>query len=87
MSDSADVENTMSRPEIHDGWAKNYRTSRNEKFFRLAFARILNSLSAPRGAEILDAGCGTCRHSVRFHRQGCSVRAVDFSDSAIERAR
>ena len=36
---------------------------------------------------ILDAGCGTCTHSVRLTRRGFSVRTVDFSESVLEMAR
>lgn len=85
-SDSLLVENLLARPEMHQQWARDYRTNDNEGFYEQAFDLIINELKPWPGATILDAGCGSCAHSVRLARRGFNVRAVDFSESALEMA-
>ena len=41
----------------------------------------------PRGARILDIGCGEGRNSIHLSRLGYTVTGIDISSSAIERAR
>lgn len=86
-SDSRLVENLLAQPDVHRQWAGGYRTPDNEIFFERAFDLITSELKAPAGATFLDAGCGSCAHTVRLARRGYNVRAVDFSESALEMAR
>jgi 2-polyprenyl-3-methyl-5-hydroxy-6-metoxy-1,4-benzoquinol methylase len=88
MSDSNSklVENLLARPEVHEQWESGYRTGENERFYEQAFDYILEVLSPPAGATILDVGCGPCAHSARLARRGFQVRAVDFSESALKMA-
>ena len=86
-SDSRLVENLLAQPDVHRQWAGGYRTPDNEAFFESAFDLITAELKPPAGATFLDAGCGSCAHTVRLARRGFNVRAVDFSESALEMAR
>ncbi len=85
-SESVLVENLLSRPEMHRQWSRDYRTDDNERFYEQAFDLIVDTLKPEPGATILDAGCGSCAHSVRLARRGFKVHAVDFSESALNMA-
>lgn len=87
MSKTSEVKNTISSPEIHKGWEKNYRTSENEIFFEIAFESIAKSLNGKSGSTLLDAGCGSCRHSPRLAKHGMKVTAVDYSEYIVEKAK
>jgi magnesium-protoporphyrin O-methyltransferase len=52
-----------------------------------AFDRISEFVSLKPDSRILDAGCGTCNHSIRLAKQGYRVRAVDLSELVLEKAR
>lgn len=77
------VENLLARPKMHLQWEHDYRTRDNESFYEQAFDYLVDVLKPPTGATILDAGCGSCAHSVRLARRGFKVHAVDFSESAL----
>src|SRR5947207_1895966 len=85
-SQSELVQNFLARPQVHQRWTRDYRTANNEGFYEQAFDYILRVLKPSPGATFLDAGCGSCAHSVRLARRGFNVRAVDFSESALARA-
>jgi ubiquinone/menaquinone biosynthesis C-methylase UbiE len=85
-SESKLVENLLARPEMHQQWTRDYRTADNEGFYEQAFDYIVRVLQPPAGATFLDAGCGSCAHSIRLGRRGFHVRAVDFSESALRLA-
>ncbi|HEX6183682.1 MAG TPA: class I SAM-dependent methyltransferase [Pyrinomonadaceae bacterium] len=89
MTDSGSelVENLLARPDVHEQWEGHYRTAENERFYEAAFDYIARVLAPPPGATFLDVGCGPCAHSLRLARRGFNVRAVDFSESALEMAR
>lgn len=87
MSKSNLVKETISNPEIHKGWEKSYRTEENEKFFELAFNDIAKNLNAPEGSLLLDAGCGSCRHSPRLAKHGFNIIAADYSDYIVSQAK
>ena len=85
-SESVLVENLLARPEMHQQWARDYRTDDNEAFYEQAYDFIVDMLKPAPGATVLDAGCGSCAHSVRLARRGFKVHAVDFSESALNMA-
>lgn len=85
-SDSVLVENLLARPEMHQQWTRDYRTDDNDRFYEQAFDFIVETLKPEPGATVLDAGCGSCAHSVRLARRGFKVHAVDFSQSALDMA-
>ena len=54
------AESTLSKRDIHEEWRDNYRTPDNEHFYRMAFTHIASEFNAPAGAQVMDAGCGSC---------------------------
>ena len=48
---------------------------------------ILHLLSLPKGAAILDVGCGWGRHSVELAKHGYKVTGVDFSPAMVAEAK
>lgn len=82
-----DVKGTLRDDHVHKGWSESYRGAENERFDRISFDWQLRCLQLPAGAEVLDAGCGDARHSLRLARAGLRVTAVDFSDFAVQDAR
>lgn len=89
MNDSKSklVLESLAKSDIRQRWQNVYLNPDNDKFFELAFDYIARVLSAPRNSIILDAGCGKCAHSIRLANRGFLVRAVDFSESALEDAK
>ncbi|WKZ32636.1 MAG: class I SAM-dependent methyltransferase [Thermodesulfobacteriota bacterium] len=81
------VKTFLSGRQIHDQWRAHFRNSENERFYELVFDRLAEILPKGKDAVILDAGCGSCAHTVRLARRGFSVCAVDFSDAALKMAR
>ena len=47
----------------------------------------IRSLDLPKGARILDAGCGTGLFSIRLAENGYAVTAVDIASQMVEKAR
>jgi len=86
MFKSNEVKETLQNADLHDEWISSYRTAENERFFESAFDYILRALGAPKDATFLDAGCGSCAHSMRLARRGYAVQAVDFSDHILSAA-
>jgi 2-polyprenyl-3-methyl-5-hydroxy-6-metoxy-1,4-benzoquinol methylase len=81
------VKRQMNAPPIHDLWEKTYRTEGNERFFDLAYDRVVGVVGQPEGSRALDIGCGIGANSVRLARRGYLVSAADYSDPILERAR
>ena len=73
--------------EIHDVWEQDYLSPEMNAFYDRAFEKIGESLGAPQGAPMLDAGCGYCFHAARLARLGFDVTGVDFSEVALGQAR
>ena len=48
---------------------------------------LIEQFGLPRGASILDMGCGTGRHSVALAQRGFAVTGVDLSEDMLEKAR
>jgi 2-polyprenyl-3-methyl-5-hydroxy-6-metoxy-1,4-benzoquinol methylase len=81
------IEETLSRPEIHEGWEIAYRTPEHERVTDLIFGRIVDEVGAPPEAAWLDVGCGPAYHAIRLAGRGHRVHAMDFSDTALKLAR
>ncbi len=47
----------------------------------------LQQLNLPKGATVLDAGCGTGLFSIRLARAGYRVKAVDIASQMVEKSR
>lgn len=86
ISESTDVEKTLAKPDIHNQWRNSYRTAENERFYDKAFDYILNFINPPENSVVLDAGCGSCNHSIRLAKRGLSVIGMDFAESALRMA-
>jgi len=78
------VAQALSTGDVHDSWAKGFRTAENEAFYTLAFDYIASV--APNGL-FLDAGCGECTKSIELAKRGYKVQAVDFSEYVLPKAR
>lgn len=87
VSTKAVSDTVLERDEIHEEWEEQYLTPEMDRFYDRAFDEIAKRLHAPRGARLLDAGCGYCFHAVRLARHGFDVTAVDFSEAALAQAR
>jgi ubiquinone/menaquinone biosynthesis C-methylase UbiE len=85
--ESKEVEKFLAKPDIHQKWERAYRVAENESFFDRAFDDIAHLVNAPRNSLLLDAGCGSCAHSVRLAKRGFQVQAVDFSESILKKAK
>lgn len=77
----------LAANEIRESWSNDYLEPGLDRFYDLAFERLVRELGAFEGAEILDAGCGECAHALRLARRGLRVTGVDFSQRALRRAR
>ncbi len=87
LSDTETVEKTLENPDVHEHWKKEYRTKENDSFYELAFDQIVKELQLTDSMTVLDAGCGTCAHSIRLAQRGVNVVATDFSGSVLEMAK
>ncbi|ANO50968.1 class I SAM-dependent methyltransferase [Woeseia oceani] len=80
------AESTLSKRDIHEEWRDNYRTPDNEHFYRMAFSHIVKEFGAPPGAQVMDAGCGSCAKSKHLVDQGLTVLGTDLSQHALDMA-
>lgn len=48
---------------------------------------LLTLFPLPRGASILDVGCGTGRHSIELAKRGYKVTGLDLTDAMLDVAR
>ncbi|MEO5821005.1 MAG: class I SAM-dependent methyltransferase, partial [Vicinamibacteraceae bacterium] len=71
---------------IHEEWVSLYRTPEAQAFYEVAFDDIVRRLGAPKGATILDAGCGSCAKSELLAARGLQVVGTDFSAEALKLA-
>lgn len=81
----------MTKPNVwqqfFDQFAPMYQ---NEEFtkntdFEIQF--IIEELALPKGASILEIGCGTGRHTVPLTMKGYAVTGVDISGAMLDEAR
>ncbi len=86
--DVADVERTLATQEIHRSWIAAYYGDREaERHCDEVFDHIVRVLAPRRDAVVLDAGCGSCAHSIRLAKRGLRVEAIDLSEAALALAR
>ena len=83
---SGDFEATLSKSEIHEKWIQSFRTAETEPFYREAFKKIAEIVQFKPGGKLLDAGCGTCSHSIRLAKHKLSITAVDSSRYVVDEA-
>lgn len=81
------IESTLRAEDVHLGWEKSYHTEDNVRFFEEALDHVLNLLNPPKGSAFLDAGCGTCVHSVYLARRGFYIQAIDYSENVLRLAK
>ena len=83
---SAIVEESLSRPEIHEDWERTYRTPEHKQVTDLIFDRVLHAVGAPAGSRWLDVGCGPAIHALRLARHGYHVTGLDISPDVLASA-
>jgi SAM-dependent methyltransferase len=72
--------------DAYDRWAGHYDADANRT--REAAALALAAAALPLdGARVVEAGCGTGRHTAGFASRAAAVVALDFSDGMLARAR
>lgn len=75
----------MSNRQLYNTWSHFYDTYPNPTV-------AIDDLSVPPfyenvlGQHVLDIGCGTGRHSLRFVAQNCDVTGLDLSEGMLEQA-
>ena len=77
------VTDTLKGSTIHNDWIVNYRNDEAERSAEELVERTLELAGLPKGAKVLDAGCGTGTNSRRLARAGLKVTGVDFSEYAL----
>jgi ubiquinone/menaquinone biosynthesis C-methylase UbiE len=82
-----EVESLLNKAGIHQQWSDQYRNPETQAFADRVFVRITKVLNAPARSIVLDAGCGSCGHSIRLANHGFLVHAVDLSEPVVTRAR
>lgn len=86
MDLSAQSKERLARADIHEQWESDYLNPAMDRFYALAFDRIVEALGDVRGKTILDVGCGYCYHTTRLANRGLKITAVDFSEAALAQA-
>ncbi len=91
MTGEANSTQTSSRVDLptregYDRWAVSYDVDDNP-LVALEEPWVDSLLGEIRGLNILEVGCGTGRHAIRYASRGAVVRALDFSPVMIEQAR
>lgn len=85
-SASSQLEQTLTKPEIHHQWEQVFRTAANEAFYERVFDFLVLYMALPPDALVLDAGCGIGAHAVRLAKRGLQVTAVDFAPPVLDEA-
>ncbi|HEX2522509.1 MAG TPA: methyltransferase domain-containing protein, partial [Terriglobia bacterium] len=70
----------------YDRWSDVYDEDGNPLLL-LEEPHVARLLGDVRGLSVLDVGCGTGRHAIRFAQQGAQVTGVDFSAGMLGKAR
>ena len=77
----------LKQADIHEQWENDYLNPEMDRFYTLAFDRIVEALGDTKGKRILDVGCGYCYHTTRLAERGLTITAVDFSEVALGHAK
>lgn len=85
-SESATVQHTLSRPDVHRRWISEYYGA-EDPLYEALFDHIVDRLAPPERTTFLDAGCGDGTHAARLARRGYHVVALDFSEYVLGEAR
>src|SRR5690348_5663496 len=72
--------------KAYENWAPTYDTDPNAHT-ALQYHPLLDSLAARRGEKVLDAACGTGRHTAALHAGGVEDIGLDFSPAMLAVAR
>src|ERR1700733_2710239 len=78
---------TLAHEHVHELWERGFRNPQNELFYDLAIDGALARIQPPPGSVFLEVGCGRGYHAIRLARRGYRVKAVDFSEAALDIAR
>ncbi len=84
-SEAAAVDHLSTR-EGYDRWSEIY-DDENNPLIALEEPEVDRLLGDVRGLEVLDVGCGTGRHALRFADAGAKVTAADFSAGMLAKAK
>ncbi|KKQ27146.1 MAG: hypothetical protein US42_C0014G0043 [Candidatus Magasanikbacteria bacterium GW2011_GWC2_37_14] len=77
---------TKRTQKAYDKWAPAYDTDPNPHIL-LEHDDVLKLMAPKRHEKILDAGCGTGKYSVEFHKKDADIIGIDFSKQMLEVAR
>lgn len=80
------VEDSLARPQIHEGWEAAYRTPEHERVADAVFTRLVAEVGAPDGSQWVDVGCGPGIHAIRLARAGYRVNGLDLSEGVLAAA-
>jgi ubiquinone/menaquinone biosynthesis C-methylase UbiE len=84
MSEATMIEHLTTR-EGYDRWAAVYDTDGNP-LIAMEEPEVDRLVGDIAGREVLDVGCGTGRHALRFAAAGARVTAIDFSEEMLRKA-
>jgi ubiquinone/menaquinone biosynthesis C-methylase UbiE len=85
MSDTVPIDHLPTQAG-YDRWAEVYDADANP-LVAIEEPHVDRLLGDVRGVTVLDVGCGTGRHALRFAAAGAAVTAVDFSEAMLARGR
>jgi ubiquinone/menaquinone biosynthesis C-methylase UbiE len=84
---SQTLEAEFQDARIHDRWREVYRADpRVERLNARRYERIMARIKPLRSLRLLDAGCGTGEHTMRFARMGHTCVGIDLSSGVLEAA-
>lgn len=75
----------LSTREGYDRWAAVYDTDGNP-LIAMEEPEVDRLVGDITGRTVLDVGCGTGRHALRFAAAGADVTAIDFSEEMLRKA-
>jgi ubiquinone/menaquinone biosynthesis C-methylase UbiE len=81
------VTDVFESPATLEQWNDDYYHPISSRLYDRAIVDMLRLMGAPRGACIMDAGCGPGGHTIRAAQAGFRVCAVDISTTMLEYAR
>jgi SAM-dependent methyltransferase len=73
--------------DFFDGHAPIYMKNVFTKNTKAEIPFLLKILNLPKGAKILDIGCGTGRHSIELAKRGYRVTGIDQSSGMLAQAK